>query len=74
MYLLQYCLLEKIKDSDAWYDRCITLGEMKQYEEYIAYFDDSIKSLVPIHTVADEYHKKWHSNVTSVNPHGVYQL
>ena len=32
------------------------------------------KSLIPIHTVADEYHKKWHSNVTPVNQHGIYRL
>ncbi|MBT4325375.1 MAG: MBL fold metallo-hydrolase [Candidatus Nitrosopelagicus sp.] len=32
------------------------------------------KSLIPIHTVADEYHKKWHPNVTSVNRHGIYNL
>ena len=27
------------------------------------------KKLVPIHTVEDSYHKKWHSNVHSVNQH-----
>jgi ribonuclease J len=27
------------------------------------------KSIVPIHTVHDEYHKKWHSNVKTVNQH-----
>jgi ribonuclease J len=27
------------------------------------------KSLIPIHTVHDEYHKKWHENVHSVNQH-----
>ena len=32
------------------------------------------KSLIPIHTVADEYHKKWHSNVTSVNQHQKHTL
>ena len=25
------------------------------------------KKLIPIHTHHDEYHKKWHSNVTLVN-------
>jgi len=74
MYLLQYCLLEKIKDSDAWYDRCITLGEMKQYEEYIAYFDDSIKSFVQIHTVAYEYHKIYQQNIHTTTQHEKYSL
>ena len=27
------------------------------------------KKLIPIHTVEDSYHKKWHSNVQSVNQH-----
>jgi ribonuclease J len=27
------------------------------------------KKLIPIHTVEDSYHKKWHSNVHSVNQH-----
>ena len=44
--------------------------------EQIKYVIDNTnaKSLVPIHTVADEYHKKWHPNVTSVNQHGTYSL
>ena len=32
------------------------------------------KSLIPIHTQHDEYHKKWHPKVTSVNQHGAYSL
>ena len=32
------------------------------------------KSLIPIHTVHDEYHKKWHKNVTTVNQHGMFEL
>ena len=32
------------------------------------------KSLIPIHTVHEEYHKKWHPNVTSINQHGTYHL
>jgi len=32
------------------------------------------KSLIPIHTVNDEYHKKWHKNVKTVNQHGTHQL
>ncbi|MBT4326554.1 MAG: MBL fold metallo-hydrolase, partial [Candidatus Nitrosopelagicus sp.] len=44
--------------------------------EQIKYVVDNTnaKALVPIHTVHDEYHKKWHSNVTSVNQHGKYNL
>ena len=44
--------------------------------EQIKYVVDNAnaKALVPIHTVHDEYHKKWHSNVTSVNQHGTYDL
>ena len=32
------------------------------------------KSLIPIHTQHEEYHKKWHPNVTSINQHGMYKL
>ena len=32
------------------------------------------KSVIPIHTLKDEYHKKWHSNVNSVNQHGTVSL
>ena len=32
------------------------------------------KSLVPIHTQHDEYHKRWHSNVISVKRHGMVSL
>ena len=32
------------------------------------------KSLIPIHTVNDEYHKKWHKNVKTVNQHGIHKL
>ncbi len=28
------------------------------------------KKLIPIHTIHDEYHKKWHKNVQTVNQHG----
>lgn len=44
--------------------------------EQIKYVIDNTnaKSLIPIHTVKDEYHKKWHSNVTSVNQHGTIKI
>ena len=32
------------------------------------------KKLVPIHTQHDEYHKKWHGNVQSVNQHDSVDL
>ena len=32
------------------------------------------KKLIPIHTHHDEYHKKWHNNVQTVNQHGFYEL
>ena len=32
------------------------------------------KKLIPIHTQHDEYHKKWHSNVVSVNQHDSVNL
>jgi hypothetical protein len=32
------------------------------------------KKLIPIHTQHDEYHKKWHSNVTSVKQHDLVKL
>jgi len=44
--------------------------------EQIKYVIDNTnaKSIVPIHTVKDEYHKKWHSNVKSVNQHDLVSL
>ena len=44
--------------------------------EQIKYVVDNTnaKSLIPIHTEHDEYHKKWHSNVTSVNQHESFKL
>jgi ribonuclease J len=44
--------------------------------EQIKYVIDNTnaKALVPIHTEHDEYHKKWHSNVTTVNQHEKYNL
>ncbi len=36
--------------------------------------DSEAKKLIPIHTEREEYHKKWHSNVTTVNQHGTYNL
>ena len=36
--------------------------------------DTHAKSLIPIHTVHDEYHKQWHSNVKSVNQHDLVKL
>jgi mRNA degradation ribonuclease J1/J2 len=32
------------------------------------------KSLIPIHTEHEEYHKKWHDNVTEVEPGGSIAL
>ena len=32
------------------------------------------KSLIPIHTVKDEYHKKWHKNVKSVKQHDLVSM
>jgi len=32
------------------------------------------KKIIPIHTVDDSYHKKWHSNVHSVNQHDLISL
>ena len=32
------------------------------------------KKLIPIHTHHDEYHKKWHNNVHTVNQHGFHEL
>ena len=32
------------------------------------------KKLIPIHTQHDEYHKKWHSNVTTVKQHDSVEL
>ena len=44
--------------------------------EQIKYVIDNTnsKTLIPIHTEQDEYHKKWHSNVHSVYQHGKYNL
>ena len=32
------------------------------------------KFLIPIHTEHDEYHKKWHPNVNTVNQHGEFSI
>jgi len=32
------------------------------------------KKLIPIHTQQDEYHKKWHSDVHTVNQHDTYEM
>ena len=32
------------------------------------------KKLIPIHTQHDEYHKKWHSDVHTVNQHDTYEM
>ena len=32
------------------------------------------KKLIPIHTKHDEYHKKWHSDVHTVNQHDTYEM
>lgn len=32
------------------------------------------KKLIPIHTQQDEYHKKWHPDVHTVNKHGTYEM
>ena len=44
--------------------------------EQIKYVIDNsnAKELIPIHTEHDEYHKKWHSNVKSVNQHDIHSL
>ena len=43
MYVLQYCLLKKIEDSAAWYDKGYSFGLLENYEESIACFDEAIK-------------------------------
>lgn len=44
--------------------------------EQIKYVVENTKAqlLIPIHTVHDEYHKKWHKNVTTINQHEKYNL
>ena len=34
----------------------------------------SAKSIIPIHTQHDEYHKQWHDNVKSVNQHDLVSI
>ncbi len=36
--------------------------------------ESNAKKLIPIHTQHDEYHKKWHNDVISVNQHDVIDL
>ena len=60
------------KDGDWHHFHVSGHGDGTQIKHVI---DDSHpKRLVPIHTQHDEYHKKWHSNVTSVNQHGTISL
>ena len=44
--------------------------------EQIKYVVESTgaKSLIPIHMLKGKYHKKWHSNVNSVNQHDLVSL
>ena len=36
--------------------------------------DSHAKSIIPIHTQHDEYHKQWHDNVKSVNQHDLVRV
>ena len=47
-------------------------GDVEQIKYIIE--NSNAKELIPIHTEHDEYHKKWHSNVTTVNQHDSVRL
>lgn len=47
-------------------------GDGEQIKHVIE--NSNSKTLIPIHTVHDEYHKKWHKNVATVNQHGFYEI
>ena len=32
------------------------------------------KKLIPIHTQHEEYHRKWHKNVTTINQHVIVNV
>ena len=62
-----------LKREDDWHQIHVSgHGDGEQIKYVVE--NTNAKSLIPIHTVNDEYHKKWHSNVTSVNQHDSYDL
>jgi ribonuclease J len=60
------------RDQD-WYQVHVSgHGDGTQIKKVIE--ESNSKKLIPIHTQHDEYHKKWHSNVVTVNQHQNFQL
>ena len=62
-----------IKKEDNWHQIHVSgHGDGEQIKHVVE--NTNAKTLIPIHTVHDEYHKKWHMNVKTVNQHGQYYL
>ncbi len=62
-----------IKKDQDWYQIHVSIhGDDTQIKRVID--GSNSKKLIPIHTQYDEYHKKWHGNVVSVNQHDSMNL
>ena len=69
-WMVQFGILKKDQD---WHQIHVSgHGDSEQIKYVVE--NTNAKSLIPIHTVNDEYHKKWHKNVTTVNQHGIHKL
>lgn len=62
-----------LKREDKWHQIHVSGHGDGEQIKYIVENTDA-KSLIPIHTLKDEYHKKWHTNVNSVNQHGTVSV
>lgn len=64
-WMVHFGILNKDED---WHQIHVSgHGDGQQIKHVIE--NSNAKKLIPIHTQHDEYHKKWHSNVISVNQH-----
>ena len=74
---------EQIKN---WFERFGVISKERDWhQEHVSGHGDSeqlmrvidganAKKLIPIHTTHDEYHKRMHPNVQTVNQHGTYEM
>ena len=64
-----------INCEDSWHQVHVSgHGDGEQIKHVVE--DSKSKKLIPIHTDKknDQYHRKWHSNVTNVNQHEVVKI
>ena len=62
-----------IKKEEKWHQIHVSgHGDGTQIKKVVD--GSNAKKLIPIHTLHDEYHRKWHDNVVSVSQHGTVTL